>query len=112
MFSNESQRIFSAFVEALPAEEDFYQIFLHLEDGGHGLSRALKIMELSGAALHSLSVLPSPLMDKKIVVFRFYDTDLKHVILDLIREGFLEVKGCGPRKGCAPRHGAGWCDMG
>ena len=84
----------------------------HLEEDGHHLSRALYIIELSGATLDSLSIVPSPATKKKIVVFRFYDRDLKNVVMDLIRNGFLEVKGCGPRTWGVSRFDAGRCDMG
>jgi hypothetical protein len=112
MSLNESEEIFMAYVEALPAEDDYYQIFLHLEEDGHHLSTALRVIELSGATLDSLSIVPSPAAKKKIAVFRFNDRDLKSVVVDLIRNGFLEVKGCGPRKWCVSRIDVGRCDRG
>jgi hypothetical protein len=97
MTSNQSAEIFMNHVEAIPADDKCYQIFLHVEEDTHPISRALEVIELSGADLHSLSVQPSPVVNKKILILKFNDRDLKNVVIDFIRSGYLEVKGCGPR---------------
>jgi len=112
MHLNDTEAIFMTYVEASPAEDDYYQIFLHLEEEGHHLSRALHVIELSGADLDSLSIVPSPATNRKIVILRFNDRDLKSVIIDLIRNGFLEVRGYGPKNRCVSRIADGQCDMG
>jgi hypothetical protein len=95
--SSESAQIFLKHIESVPADERYYQIFIHLEENTNGLSRALQVIEQSGADLHSISILSSPVQHKRIVVLRFAERDLKNVLIDLIQSGYLEVKGCGPR---------------
>ena len=95
--SSESARVFLKHIESIPADERYYQIFIHLEENTNALSRAVQVIEQSGANLHSISILSSPVQHKRIVVLRFVDRDLKNVLIDLIQSGYLEVKGCGPR---------------
>jgi len=94
---SESAQVFLKHIESIPADERYYQIFIHLEENTNGLSRAVQVIEQSGANLHSISILSSPVQHKRIVVLRFADRDLKNVLIDLIQSGYLEVKGCGPR---------------
>lgn len=94
---SQSAQIFLKHIESIPADERFYQIFIHLEENTDALSRAVQVIEQSGANLQSISILSSPVQHKRIVVLRFADRDLKNVLIDLIQSGYLEVKGCGPR---------------
>ena len=95
--SSESARVFLKHIESIPADERYYQIFIHLEENTNALSRAVQVIEQSGANLQSISILSSPVQHKRIVVLSFADRDLKNVLIDLIQSGYLEVKGCGPR---------------
>jgi ACT domain-containing protein len=95
--SSESAQAFLKHIESIPADERYYQIFIHLEANTNALSRAVQVIEQSGADLLSISILSSPVQHKRIVVLRFADRDLKNVLIDLIQSGYLEVKGCGPR---------------
>lgn len=95
--SSESARVFLKHIESIPADERYYQIFIHLEENTNALSRAVQVIEQSGANLQSISILSSPVQNKRIVVLRFADRDLRDVLIDLIQSGYLEVKGCGPR---------------
>ena len=95
--SGESAQIFLKHIEGIPADERYYQIFIHLEENTNALSRAVQVIEQSGANLHSISILSSPVQHKRIVVLRLAGSDLKNVLIDLIHSGYLEVKGCGPR---------------
>jgi hypothetical protein len=93
----QSAQIFLKHIESIPADERYYQIFIHLEENANALSRAVRVIEQSGANLQSISILSSPVQHKRIVVLRFADRDLQNVLIDLIHSGYLEVKGCGPR---------------
>jgi hypothetical protein len=95
--SSESAQIFLKHIDSIPADERCYQIFMHLEENTNGLSRAVQVIEQSGANLQSITILSSPVQHRRIVVLRFADRDLKNVLIDLIQSGYLEVKGCGPR---------------
>lgn len=95
--SSESEQVFLKHIGSIPADERYYQIFIHLEENTNDLSRAVQVIEHSGANLHSISILSSPVQHKRIVVLRFAEKDLQNVLIDLIQSGYLEVKGCGPR---------------
>jgi ACT domain-containing protein len=94
---SQSAQIFLKHIESIPADKRYYQIFIHLEENANDLSRAVQVIEQSGANLQSISILSSPVQNRRIVVLRFADSDVKNVLIDLIQNGYLEVKGCGPR---------------